>query len=120
MRKRSYLGALALVLAAGGPAAAQVSHLCGGLGLDERAEMDATPHNLKIEYAEPGGSYLGGIRTVIRQGGTELIDVQCDGPWLLTTLPAGTYAVTSVFDDRTKESRVNVPATGKTRLVVVF
>ena len=79
-------------LAATSQTHAETTHLCGGIGLEEQAAEIRTPHTLKIEYADTSGHYLGDIRTRIEaQDGTTVVDVHCDGPWLLANLLAGSY-----------------------------
>lgn len=90
------------------PAQAQVGVECGGVSEEGRAMAENVPHTLKLVYARPDGAYLGAVATRISRGGEVLVDVTCPGPWVLASLPAGTYEVSATFQGQTKTRRVTV------------
>ncbi len=110
----------ALVFALTAPASAGAPFTCSGIGVEEREAAGQVPHSLRVEYAQPDGHYLGYVATRITEGGTEVVNTTCPGPWLLADLPAGTYRVTATYKDRTKTVTVNVAAGKRTRQVIVF
>lgn len=112
MRKlTSALAALALSGMATGPALAEPGgYLCSGIGEDAAAEAAAFPHRLKIVYAEPGGSYIGGVETVISTDGTPVIQATCPGPWLLGDLAPGRYTIASTYQGATKTGQITIGA----------
>lgn len=121
--KTAAAAALAAVLAAGPAALAEdmPSAQCGGIGDEEQALGDAQAHTLKIVYAEPDGSYLGGIATrVTDAGGTLVVDLNCDGPWVLANLAPGDYTVNSAFAGEFKETAVTVGGTEPVETVITF
>ncbi|MEM7506998.1 MAG: hypothetical protein AAF415_09630 [Pseudomonadota bacterium] len=116
------VAALALTGTAAGPALAEPgAHLCSGIGEDAAAEAAAFPHRLKIVYAEKGGSYLGGIETVISADGKPVIEANCAGPWLLGDLAPGRYTITSTYQGATQTGQVTIGAgSGATERVIRF
>jgi len=100
------------------PAAAQT--LCSGVGIQEREAADAGDFNLKLVYAEPGGHYLGDIRTEVLRGGEVVAEGDCPGPWFLTKLAPGRYEVRASFKGRTETRSVSVPASGRREVTIIF
>ena len=118
MTRTLRIAAVALLLAPA-PALAE-NYLCSGIGEDDRQEANALPHNLRMVYSTPGGSYLGGIETKVSRGNETVLTAVCEGPWMQTTLPAGTYSVTATHEGKTKTTTVSVPARGRTEKTVAF
>ena len=74
-----------------------IRYLSGGVGDDERAELDAlsNQYNLRLLFAMQGsGEYLAAVRVNIldAHGGT-VLTAESRGPWFFTQLPAGDYIV---------------------------
>jgi len=93
-----------------------VPWISGGVGKDEReAIMSAvSDYNLKLEFANTEGNYLGDVDVDIHgQGGQSVLDVVSSGPWLLTRLPAGSYEVRARAAGRTLTETVQVPSQGR-------
>jgi len=92
-----------------------VPWLSGGVGKDEREAMMAavSDYNLKLEFANTGGEYLGDVRIAIRSdNGENVLDIVSSGPWLLTRLPPGRYEVSAEAAGRTLSDTVNVTRNG--------
>ncbi len=103
------------------PAVAEVDHLCSGIGQDRVHEEANFRHTLKLVYAEPGGNYLGYVGTrITAPSGEVMLDVTCDGPWVLANLPAGSYRVEASFGGESKTVTVAVPPGRAREQVITF
>jgi hypothetical protein len=74
-----------------------IRYVSGGVGDDERAELDAlsNQYNLRLLFAKQGsGEYLSAVHVNIldAHGGT-VLTAESRGPWFFTQLPAGDYIV---------------------------
>ncbi len=66
----------------------------------------AREHGLNLGFAEVSGAFLGDVTVVIEdRSGTELVNTVVDGPWFFVPLPAGSYNVKAIFDDKVKQVR---------------
>jgi hypothetical protein len=112
-------GATAMMVAA--PALAQSQYLCSGVSENERAEAETFDYSLKLVYAQPSGHFLADVQTRITdQSGAVLVDVTCGGPWLLASLPSGTYDVQATFQGQTKSTTVSVGDGGGQEQLITF
>lgn len=99
---------------------ADVKYLTGGIGDDERAEMEAAKaeYSLHVINARKSGEYLEDTRTVIsRKDGKEyvpLLDVNA-GPLLYAQLAPGSYLVEATRYGITKKKNVVIGTKTKTR-----
>jgi hypothetical protein len=95
-----------------------IETVCDGTTIANRNDPKWRAYSLRLEFAGKGGQYLGG-ETVSVKGDEIDVTVQCQGPWVLMKLPAGSYHVSAdVPDAGHKEMNVRVPASGQQ--VVVF
>ncbi|MGF1500533.1 MAG: hypothetical protein ACFBSD_01845 [Paracoccaceae bacterium] len=116
IRPASILCAVALA----SPAIAQsFEPVCSGIGEKADAEAAATPHTLKLVYADSNGKYLADVTTQIARTGTVLVSQFCPGPWLLADLPPGTYEITAEFGGTLKSATVTVDG-GVTERTITF
>jgi hypothetical protein len=121
MKRVISLAAGAVVFGLALPAVAQVTHLCSGTSEEQRAQAEATPHTLRLVYADPGGSFLGEVTTRITDtAGQVLVEVTCPGPWLLADLPGGQYEVTATFRGESKTQTVSVDGQSQQEQVITF
>lgn len=93
---------------------------CAGTSQDGRDATAATPHSVRIVYANAKGEYLGLVETKFMKDGQVVAETFCEDPWVLADLPAGTYEVTSVYQGQTHTGRVTAPSQGATEYVVRF
>lgn len=97
-----------------------VESVCTGIGLEARNDPRWRDYSLRVELTGAAGQYLGDGRVNIT-GNAKSVDLQCDGPWLLVKLPAGSYQIkTDVADAGEKVMTARVPAAGQTRVVVNY
>jgi hypothetical protein len=60
------------------------------------------------------GAYLAGVRVIIEAaGGTQLLNVEMEGPLLLVRLPAGSYTIKATLEGETLTRTVAIPAQGR-------
>jgi hypothetical protein len=106
LRSRWPLGlALLCCLSAPLPAAAQgagdpileangVKYACAGVGKASRGDPRWKSFPVKLEFAAANGDFLGDPAvTVTDASGKPVFQAQCNGPWVLIELPAGSYKV---------------------------
>jgi hypothetical protein len=105
-RSRWPLGlTLLCLLAAPIPAAAQgagdpileangIKYACAGVGKASRGDPRWKAFPVKLEFAAANGDFLGDPAvTVTDASGKPVFQAQCNGPWVLIELPAGSYKV---------------------------
>ncbi|MGQ9654274.1 MAG: hypothetical protein ACUVXD_09445 [Thermodesulfobacteriota bacterium] len=124
MVKRALVLALGMVVAAPGFVMAQVEpsmvaeetqggirFLSGGIGLEERAAMDAKAEdfNLKLVFAITSREYLSDIQVQIQEpSGKVLLSAQSKGPWFFVKLPEGQYTIQASTGQQRKTVKANV------------
>lgn len=73
-----------------------VSYLSGGVSLEEREQLffTAADYNLRLLFAEKGGSYLSDTEVVVTtRDGRKVLELIAQGPFVFARLPAGEYRV---------------------------
>src|SRR5262245_44494126 len=112
-RRIAIVSAILLSLAAAAPAA-DVPYISGGVGADDRAELQAREgeYNLKVIAAESSGDFLSGVAIAIERGKQRVFETTMDGPILLVKLPPGTYTIRATSGRDTLTQTVTVPAQG--------
>jgi len=129
------LGAACLLVASAGDAAAQPAPLaldtettiagvdvaCTGIGqtrLDPR--WDAYP--VRVEFSNARSEYLSDGEIALADAkGTPILDVRCEGPWILLKLKPGAYRVEGrIANAKPRTARFKPPAKGQMRLVLQF
>ena len=100
-----------------------VSYVSGGVGDDERQQMDrlAADYQLKMVFAGKGSpnEYLSGVKVQITdKDGKTVLDTVTQGPFLLAKMPAGRYAISAESEGMVKQQTVQV--TGAKSQQVVF
>ncbi len=75
-----------------------VSFVSGGVGFEERAELQAirANYNLSLLFSEQGGDYLSDVKVRITDSsGNTFLETVSDGPKLFVRLRPGRYIVTA-------------------------
>ncbi len=93
---------------------------CTGIATNTRDDPRWGPYPLKIEVTGPGGQYLANVRIVITRNDAQIVDLICDGPWILARLEPAEYIVAATFEGASTSARVDIPSTGQSRLVLWF
>ena len=94
--------------------------VCTGESLDVRADARWNDYALKIEFAGPGGQYVGGEAVSVGQSGKILLEVICPGPWLLLQLSPGRYDVSATLGRQTARSAAFVSKKGQGHIILRF
>jgi len=82
-----------------------IRFLSGGIGLEERAAMDAKAKefNLKLVFSVTSREYLSDVQVQIQDpGGKIVLSARSKGPWFLVRLPEGEYIVQASVGDQKK------------------
>ena len=99
---------------------AGVQTVCTGVSLAARQDPRWDAFSLKIEFAGPGGQYVGGEEVNVRKAGADILTVTCSGPWLLFKLPPGRYDVTATLAGQSATSAAFVPNQGQGRIILRY
>jgi hypothetical protein len=100
----------------GDESVSSVPFLTGGVGKDERKEIEAAAndYNLKLVFAQSGGAFVADVQVSIREsGGATVLTAASEGPLFFAKLPAGSYSVEATYQGVAKKSSVSVAATGQ-------
>jgi hypothetical protein len=96
---------LALSTLAATPASAQgagdpileangIKYACAGVGKVSRSDPRWPSFPVNLEFAAANGDFLGDPAVTVTDGsGKQVFQAQCNGPWVLIELPAGSYQV---------------------------
>ena len=96
-------------------------YLNGGIGDEEREAIQAREKefNLKLVFAEKGGSYLADVDVlVMNPQGEPVFQLESAGPMVLTKLPAGDYQLKVSSQGQVQQMRFGLA--GKRRLERTF
>ena len=96
---------------------------CTGVG-ETKTDSKWTRYPIRVEFSDSKNDYLVGAHVVVTDAqGAEVLNVDCDGPWVLMTLPAGRYQVSAeLLGETAKPRSVNLspPSSGQRRVVLKF
>lgn len=115
--------ALAIVFSPVVSSAQEVKYLTGGIGLTEREQMAAAEkdYNLKVEMATTAGFYVANAHVIIwDKAGAMILEATSDGPLMLVSLPAGTYNVNIIYQDKEQKKTVTLDGKSSRKLVFVW
>jgi len=107
------LGAAALLVLAVTARTADVPHISGGIGSEERDQLrlKERDYNIKVITAMESGEYLSDVQVVIESAKKEpMLETTMVGPILLATLPPGSYTIKATAGGRTLTQTVTVQA----------
>jgi len=98
----------------------EVTFVTGGVGLDERNELNATraSYNLSLLFSVQGkGNFLSDVKVRITDlRGNVFLETVSDGPILLAKLPSGRYIVTADVNGEAYHKTVSVGGKKNTSL----
>lgn len=83
----------------------------GGIGLEERAALDAerSRYNLRLAFAESDGDYVADVHVrLARLDGGTLYEGESEGPFLFARLPPGRYRLEAAYDGITQVRTLDV------------
>jgi hypothetical protein len=101
-----------------------VAVACTGIG-QTKNDPKWLAYPVRVEFADPTRAYLAGENlTLFGPDGAAILEVSCEGPWVLLKLPPGRpYKVSAVAagEGPTPQSAiVKAPAHGQARFVLTF
>lgn len=71
-----------------------IKYACAGVGKASRSDPRWASFPVKLQFAAANGDFLGDPDvTVTDSSGKQVFTAQCNGPWVLIELPAGSYKV---------------------------
>ncbi len=71
-----------------------IKYACAGVGKASRGDPRWPAFPVLLEFAAANGDFLGDPAVAVTDGsGKPVFQAQCDGPWVLIELPAGSYKV---------------------------
>jgi hypothetical protein len=94
-------------------------HLSGGVGKDEREQLDAAAknYNLKLVFAQSSGAFVADVQVTITDStGSTVLDATSNGPLFFAKLPAGDYRVEATYAGIAKNSSATAPGSGQSVL----
>jgi len=73
-----------------------IETVCTGVGsAKDNPAWSAYP--VKLVFANPAGEDLAQIHVAVMQGAKPVLETDCDAPWVLMKLPAGSYNVAATM-----------------------
>lgn len=100
-----------------------VTAVCTGVGsAKDNPEWASWP--IKLEFSNGGAQFVSGENVkLMNQTGASIAEFDCTGPWVLLSLPKGSYSVTASVPQSNSGPRsvkFETPATGQKRVEVQF
>ena len=100
-----------------------IPYASGGIGLESRQALIAKKgdYNLMVTLARRDGHYMGGATIAIRdRTGKAVLEIEAEGPWVLTKLPPGTYTVDAKAGGVARSGRVTIGTKGLQRMRLIW
>lgn len=98
-----------------------IKYACAGVGKASRSDPRWPAFPVRLEFAAANGDFLGDPSvTVSDSSGKPVFQTQCNGPWVLIELPAGSYKVhaTGQKGQYAKDFEIAVKAGGQTKKTI--
>ena len=98
-----------------------IKYACAGVGKASRADPRWPAFPVRLEFAAANGDFLGDPDvTITGDGGKQVFQAKCNGPWVLVELPAGSYKVhaTGQKGQYAKDFDLAVKAGGQTKKTI--
>ncbi len=71
--------------------------VCTGVG-SAKDDPQWSSYPIRIEFSNGGAQYLSGAHVTLRNGGKDVADLNCAGPWVLVKGTPGSYGVTAAIN----------------------
>ena len=98
-----------------------IKYACAGVGKASRNDARWPAFPVNLEFAAANGDFLGDPAvTITDASGKQVFQAQCNGPWVLIELPAGSYQVhaTGQKGQYAKDFPLSVKAGGQTKKTI--
>ncbi len=73
-----------------------IETVCTGVG-SAKDDPRWSAYPVKIVLATSGGANLANAHITLSKGGKEMVQTECDAPWILVKAPAGSYTATATM-----------------------
>ena len=101
-----------------------VTFVSGGVGVDERNEMQAirAEYNLSVLFSvQSTGEYLSGVKvSIVDSKGNLLLETVSDGPMLLAKLKPGRYNINAELEGQIAQKKANVEGNKRTSISFIW
>jgi hypothetical protein len=100
-----------------------ISHLSGGVTLDERQDMSDQRKNFSLlfKFATKSGRYLGDVSvTITNAKGAPVFESTTDGPCLLVNLPTGSYTVKATSSGVSQSQKISIGKNARRELTMYW
>jgi hypothetical protein len=100
-----------------------VTAVCSGVG-SAKDDPRWSAYPIKLEFSNSGAQFVSGEHVQLTtRTGAQLAEFDCTGPWVLLTLPKGSYGVTATLAQGNlgpRSAKFDTPATGQKRVEIQF
>jgi hypothetical protein len=73
-----------------------IETVCTGVGSD-KDNPTWSGYPVKLVFADPKGADVAQEHVAVLQGGSPIVETDCDAPWVLMKLPPGDYSVRAML-----------------------
>ena len=95
----------------------EISHISGGIGLDDRKMFleQSKNYNLQLSFAQQKtGEYVADVQVTIKNmKGKPILEAQSEGPLFYAKLPAGQYTIEAAYNGKMQSKKVSLKAKPK-------
>lgn len=98
-----------------------ITYACTGVG-DSKDDPKWKAYPLKLMFTSGSRAYVSEVAVTVKDAsGKTVLQVSCDGPWLLAKLSPGSYSVSAQADGGgTRSVHVSVGSSGQSSLAIRF
>jgi hypothetical protein len=102
-----------------------IETVCTGIGEEAQKDPRWLAYPVRIEFSNGGAQYLSGVRLELSTtGGKPVVNLDCDGSWVLLRLPPGSYKASATLVSQpgggTSGAIFTTPKSGQKRIVIDF
>jgi hypothetical protein len=76
-----------------------VRAVCNGVGSAKQDSRWAS-YSVRLAFTNRASQYIVGEHVVLSQAGRQIVVLDCGAPWILLTLPAGSYSLKATLPDQ--------------------
>jgi hypothetical protein len=96
-----------------------VETVCTGVG-SAKDNPAWSGYPVKLVFANPKGEDLAQEHISVMQGGKSVVETDCDAPWVLMKLPAGSYSVAASIGARIGKASFTTSGSGQKTVTVTM
>jgi len=99
-----------------------VDTVCTGVG-SAKDDPRWKGYPVKIVLATTGGADLANAHISLSKGGQQLVETDCDAPWVLFKAPAGQYTATATLiggSGQSHSASFSAPGSGQKVVTIIF